>query len=87
MLRNFMLAAAAVLVLAVPAEAKRVIRAFGPVEKVARAEVAVTGKVSAVEKETVDAIRFPGDTEKVPHRVAVIKIDKALVGAGSVTHV
>jgi hypothetical protein len=35
----------------------------------------------------VDAVRFAGDTEKTPHKVAVIKIEKALLGAAGVTHV
>lgn len=87
MLRKLLMAAAAAAVLAVPVEAKRAIRIFTPLEKVARAEIVVTGKVSAVEKELVNAIRFAGDNEKVAHKVAVIKIDKPLVGGGSVTHV
>ncbi len=87
MTRNLLLTAAAVAVLAIPVEAKRVARSFTPVEKFARAEIVVTGKVSAVEKEMVNAIRFPGDTEKAPHKVAVIKIDKGLIGADAVTHV
>lgn len=87
MTRNLLIAAGVVAMLAVPVEAKRVARPFTPLEKVARAEVVVTGKVSAVEKEMVNAIRYAGDNEKVPHKVAVIKIDKGLVGGGAVTHV
>lgn len=87
MIRYCLLATAAAAVFAVPVEAKRVARAFTPVEKVARAEIVVAGKVSAIEKDLVNAIRFPGDTEKVGHKVAVIKIDKGLVGGQGVTHV
>jgi len=87
MIRNLLLTTAAALVFAVPVEAKRVLRVYTTLEKTARAEVIVTGKVSAIEKETVDAVRYPGDTQKVIHKVAVIKIDKGLVGTGGVTHV
>jgi hypothetical protein len=87
MIRNLLLAAVATVAVAVPAAAGKAIRLFSPVEKVARAEVVVVGKVSAVEKGTVDAVRFPGDTNKVPHKVVVIKIDKGLVGGGAITHI
>jgi len=87
MTRQLLTAALGIIVLASPVEAKRIARPFGSVEKVARAEIVVAGKVTAFEKETVEAIRFPGDTQKVPHKVAVIKIDKPLVGGGGVTHI
>jgi hypothetical protein len=87
MLRTSLLAIIVAAVGAVPVEAKRAIRIFTPVEKVARAELVVAGKVTAVEKQLVDAIRFPGDTEKVGHKVVVIKIDKGLVGGDTITHV
>jgi hypothetical protein len=81
-----LLLAAVVALTAAPADAKRIARPFTPLEKVARAEVVVAGTVSAVEKETVNAVRFAGDAEKVAHKVAVIKVDKALVGGAGVTH-
>ena len=87
MIRHLFIAAIATAAIAFPAEAKRVARPLTPVEKVARAEVVVVGTVSAIEKETVDAARFPGDTEKTPHRIAVIKIEKGLVGAAAITHI
>ena len=87
MIRSVLLAAVAVAVFAVPVEAKRAIRIFTPIEKVARAEIVVSGKVSAVEKEMVNAIRFVGDKEKVPHKVVVIKIEKGLIGGDAITHV
>jgi hypothetical protein len=86
MIRNLLLASVAVAVLAVPAEAKRAIRIFSPLEKVAQSEVVVTGKVSAIEKDTVMAAQFPKG-EKVAHKVAVIKVEKGLFGAANVTHV
>jgi hypothetical protein len=87
MLRMSLLALAAAVVVAVPAEAKRAIRIFTPVEKTARAEMVITGKVTAVEKQPVVAIRFPGDTQKVEHKVVVIKIEKGLLGGDTLTHV
>src|SRR5690242_19828103 len=87
MTRHSLIAAVGVLAFVLPVEAKRVARPFTPVEKVARAEVVVIGTVSAIEKETVDAARFPGDTEKAPHRIAVIKIKKGLVGTKAITHI
>jgi hypothetical protein len=87
MTRTLLLATIAIAVVAIPVEAKRIARPFTPIEKTARAEVVVTGAVSAIEKEMVKAIRFPGDTEKALYRVAVIKIDKAVVGGEAITHV
>lgn len=87
MFRKLLIASAAVAVFAIPVEAKRVARMHTPVEKFVRGDVVVAGKVSAIEKEMVNAIRFPGDTEKVPYKVAIIKIDKGFVGADAITHV
>jgi hypothetical protein len=79
-------AAAAALVVAPPVAGKRLVRVFSPTERVAQSEVVVVGKVSAIEKETVMAAPVPGG-EKVAHKVAVIKIEKGLLGAANVTHV
>src|SRR5262245_47050256 len=87
MTRNLLLAAAALGFVGVPAEGKRVLRPYTSIEKLARADIVVTGKVTAVERETVDLIRYAGDKEKAPHRVAVIKIDKPLIGGAGITHV
>src|SRR5262245_2993819 len=87
MFRNITLAAVAAIVLAVPVEAKRVMRAFTPVEKLTRAEVVVVGKVSALEKDMVTATPHPGDSTKFSYKVAVIKIDNGLVGAANITHI
>ncbi|MCI0705526.1 MAG: hypothetical protein L0241_31080 [Planctomycetia bacterium] len=86
MFRKLIVAAVAAVLLATPAEAKRAIRIFTPLEKVAQAEVVITGKVSALEKDTVMAPQFPGG-EKVAHKIAVIKIEKGLYGAENVTHI
>lgn len=87
MYRSVILAAAAALVLAAPVEAKRAIIIYTPAQKLARADVVVVGKVTAVEKDTVDAPQFPGVKEKTSYKVAVIKVESALVGAANVTHI
>lgn len=56
-------------------------------QRVALAEVVVIGKVTSIEEKPILAARFPGDKEKGEYRVAVVKIDKALVGASDLTHV
>ncbi len=70
-----------------PAKALRIaIQNFSTSQKVAQAEVIVTGKVTSVEKETVELPQFPGDKTKVAFTVAVIKIETILGGAKNVTH-
>ncbi len=87
MYRVLVLAAAAALVLSAPVGAKRAIRLFTPVEKVARADAVVLGKVTAIEKDTVSSAPAPGAPEKVAYRVAVIKVESGLHGAAGATHV
>jgi hypothetical protein len=87
MIRYFLAAAAAALVLTTPVEAKRAIRVFTPVEKLVRADTVVIGKVTAIEKDTVLAEPAPGVKDKQTYKVAVIKIENGLVGAANVTHV
>ena len=70
-----------------PAKALRIaIQNFSTSQKVAQADVVVTGKVTTVEKETVELPQFPGDKTKVAFTVAVIKIETMLAGAKNVTH-
>src|SRR6266545_5005658 len=87
MIRYFLAAAAAALVLATPVEAKRAIRILTPLEKLVYADTVVVGKVTAIEKDTVDAEPVPGAKDKQTYKVAVIKIESGLVGAANVTHV
>ena len=61
MFRYFLIAAAAALVLATPVEAKRAPFLYLPMQRLLRADVAVVGKVTAIEKDTVDATSAPGD--------------------------
>jgi hypothetical protein len=86
MIRYLLAAAVAACVLAIPVEAKA-IRPFTPLEKLFRAEVAVVGKVSAIEKDTIEAAPYPGVKDKQTYKVAVIKIETGLVGAANITHV
>jgi hypothetical protein len=55
-------------------------------QKVAQADVIVTGKVTSVEKETVELPQFAGDKNKAAFTVAVIKVESALSGVKNVTH-
>lgn len=85
MIRTLALAAAGVAAFAAPADAKRVARPFGPVEKVARADAVLVGKVSSVGKDVVMLPQYPGDPNKVAHKVAVIKVEKGLLGTDKAT--
>lgn len=86
MIRNLFVAALAAAALAAPAEAKRA-RMFTTTEKLVRADAVVVGKVTAIEKEPVTAPAEPGAKEKLSYRVAVVKVEGALVGAADATHV
>jgi hypothetical protein len=88
MIRTLLTAAAAVALFVVPTDAygKRAIRIFSPVEKVAHAEVVVTGKVASFDKDAM-LPQYPGDPNKVAHKVAVVKIEKGLLGAGDMKEV
>ena len=59
---------------------------FTTPQKVAQAEVVVTGKVTSLEKETVELPQFPGDKNKVAFTIAVIKVETILSGVKNVTH-
>ncbi len=54
--------------------------------KLIHADAVVVGKVTGIDKETVDLPQFPGGP-KVAHTVANIKIESAVFGAKNVTHV
>ncbi len=50
--------------------------------------VVLTGKVTAIEKDTVDAtLPYAGAKDKQTYRVAVVKIDAAMAGADNLTHI
>jgi hypothetical protein len=56
-----------------------------PVDRALRVPVVVVGKVTAVEKDTVDAAYYKGGA-KVAHKVAVVKVETNLFGADATTH-
>lgn len=87
MLRTAFVAAVAALVFAPSADAKRAIRIFSPTEKLVRSDVVAVGKVTALEKDTIDAPQYPGAPDKVAYKIAVVKIENGLVGANNITHV
>ncbi len=88
MTRTLLVAAVAVAMIASPAPAGAPAPAPSTAAKFAASEVIVTGKVTAIEKDTVDATSpYPGAKDKVAYKVAVVKIDGALAGAEKVTHI
>jgi hypothetical protein len=58
-----------------------------PAQRATSADVIVVGKVTAIEKEMAEAQPFPGAPNKVPHKVAVVKIETNLAGAANITHI
>lgn len=54
--------------------------------KLIHADAVVVGKVTGIDKETVDLPQYPGGP-KIAHTVANIKIETAVFGAKNVTHV
>lgn len=69
-----------------PASADRIAPVARPAERALRVPVVVVGKVTEIEKATVDAPYYPGGP-KVAHRVAVVKVGADLLGAGGATHI
>lgn len=85
MLRSFLVALAAVALVA-PVRADRIAPISSPIERALRAPVVVLGKVTSVEKEPVEAALYPGATNKVSHKIAVVKVETNLLGADGATH-
>jgi hypothetical protein len=56
-----------------------------PIVRAMNAQVVVVGKVQSFEADTVDAEPYPG-SQKVAHRVALVKVSDALLGAKGLTH-
>jgi hypothetical protein len=74
------------LVVAAPAPAK-LVAVKSPAQRVFSAEIVVVGKVTAIEKETVEAAPLAGSPTKLQYKVAVVQIETALSGANNVTHI
>lgn len=66
-----------------------IIRPQTPSAAVAAADAVVIGKVTEVETDAVEVAAFPGAPadQKVSYKVAVLKIDESLLGAGGVTRI
>ena len=58
-----------------------------PAQRAMTAEVVVIGKVTAIEKDAVEAAPFPSSSNKVAFKIAVVKIENGLAGAANITHV
>lgn len=89
-MRRYLLAAALAVagLVAVHESAAGLMIAMRPAtQRAATAEVVVVGKVTAIEKDTVDAPQFAGAKEKVAYKVAVVKIEKSFAGANNLTHI
>ncbi len=89
MRRTFLAAAlAAAGLVALNASAGALMIAMRPApQRAATADVVVVGKVTAIEKDMVDAPQYPGAKNKVAYKVAVVKIEKNFVGANNLTHI
>lgn len=83
---RYFLAALVAVVVSMPAMAKRA-PAPPPVVRAIRADAVFVGKVTAIEKDTVDLAQHPGDPMKVAHKLAVIKVETPIGGVTGVTHV
>jgi len=86
MLRS-LLVAVALVALALLARADRMAPIAKPAERALRCPVIVTGKVTAIEKDTVEASSYPGAANKLVYTIAVVKVETALAGADGVTHI
>jgi len=83
---RLLLVALALMGLALPAKADRIAPVANPVERALRVPVVVVGKVTAIEKDAVDAELYPGAGKKVAHKIAVVKVETDLAGAAGATH-
>ena len=91
MRRFFLFGMAAVAAVTLGGAQAKALRIAAPVAastktKTLQAEAVVVGKVTSIDKETVDLEQFPGNP-KVPHTIANIKIETSLFGTKNVTHV
>ncbi|MFM8273852.1 MAG: hypothetical protein ACKODX_16185, partial [Gemmata sp.] len=80
-------AALALLATTAGARADRIGPIASPAERALRSQVVVVGKVTSVEKATIDAPLYPGAANKVAHTIAVVKVESGLAGADGLTHI
>ena len=85
------LAATVLFGLSPTAQAKALVMAVPqtPAAQTANADAVVVGKVAEVEAEPVEVTAYPGAPKdaKMSFKVAVLKVDEALMGAGGVTRI
>lgn len=79
MVRSAFAVALVALSLVLPVGAK-VTRPLTPIEELARAEIVVLGKVTAIKKDMVTVATSVGATSQVAHQVTVVKVETALEG-------
>jgi hypothetical protein len=85
-MRRLLFAGLAVLAAVVPLHGKAV-RLVPLPERVAVADLIIVGKVTSIEEKAVQAKPYPNALNTVEYKIAVVKIDQALVGAKGLTHV
>jgi hypothetical protein len=56
-------------------------------QKTLQSETVVIGKVTSIEKETVEAEQYQGGKQKATYTIAVIKVETGIIGAKNITHV
>jgi hypothetical protein len=59
---------------------------YTPLVRAATSDVAVIGKVTSIEKETVEASPYPSVKEKKAYTIAVVKVETNIRGAKGITH-
>jgi hypothetical protein len=86
---RYIFAALLAIILSFPAHAKALIVAMPsqPVQQTALADVVIIGKVIELEKDPVEAAPYAGapKNQKVPYKIAVIKIEDSLLGGTGLT--
>lgn len=84
----FTLAAATLFSISASADAKALMVAPPrPGQAAAQADIVVTGKITEIEKDTVEASQFPGapKDQKATYKIAVLKIDTPIIGGKGLT--
>ena len=74
-MRHLFLTAIALCLCAAPAFALRVMAPSAPAIRAVQQPVVVVGKVTAIEENPVEVEPFPGAKNKVPFKLAVLKIE------------
>src|SRR4051812_14947510 len=74
--------------MAPPALARAMMIAPAPIaQRVATSDLVVVGKVTSIEEKAVKAARFPGAGDTAEYRIALVKVEDAILGARGITHI